>query len=165
MIRARTSSVEETRALGAALAAIVQAGDVVVLVGDLGAGKTAFTQGLGRGLGVTAPITSPTFTLHHQYSGRLTVNHLDVYRLDQLDEAVDLALPELLDTRAVAVVEWGDAIAPALGNDFLEVRLLLGHGDDDRLVELRCVGSRWSSRNRAVRHCLTAWLDEADSSC
>src|SRR5690606_21518104 len=81
---ARTSSVGETQELAAALAGLAQPGDLVVLAGDLGAGKTAFVQGFGRGLGVTEPITSPTFTLAQQYAGRLTVHHLDVYRLDQL---------------------------------------------------------------------------------
>jgi tRNA threonylcarbamoyladenosine biosynthesis protein TsaE len=160
MIRARTSSVDATRAAGTAVASLAKAGDVLVLVGDLGAGKTAFTQGFGSGLGVTEPITSPTFALHQQYRGRLTVNHLDVYRLEQLDEAIDLGLPELLDADAVAVVEWGDAIVALLGPDYLEVRLLLGDGDDDRVIELRCAGSSWSARRGAVRRCLAPWVDD-----
>ena len=83
---ARTSAVGETQALAAELAALAEPGDLLVLAGDLGAGKTAFVQGFGRGLGVTEPITSPTFTLAQQYEGRLLVHHLDVYRLDQLVE-------------------------------------------------------------------------------
>lgn len=166
MIRARTSSVEDTRAAATALSALARAGDVVILVGDLGAGKTAFAQGFGHGLGVTQPITSPTFTLHNQYTGRLVLNHLDVYRLNQLEEAVDLGLPELLDDQSVALVEWGDTIAAALGHEYLEVRLLLGVGDNDRSIELRCVGSGWASRSFAVRQCLSSWVvDGDDPSC
>ncbi|MGH9276334.1 MAG: tRNA (adenosine(37)-N6)-threonylcarbamoyltransferase complex ATPase subunit type 1 TsaE, partial [Acidimicrobiales bacterium] len=85
---ATTTSVEETRELAEAVSGLARPGDVVVLAGDLGAGKTAFVQGFGRGLGVTARITSPTFTLVHVYDdGRLPIHHLDVYRLSQLSEA------------------------------------------------------------------------------
>ena len=99
---------------------------MIVLAGDLGAGKTAFVQGFGRGLGVTERITSPTFTLVHVYEGRLPVHHLDVYRLEQLSEALDLGLPEMLDEGGVVLIEWGDAILPVLPHDFLEVRLTFG---------------------------------------
>ena len=103
-----TASADETQTVAARLAALVRAGDLIVLCGDLGAGKTAFTQGLGRALGVTAPITSPTFTLANRYEGdNLTVHHLDVYRLARIEEVRDLGLPELVDDRAVTLVEWG----------------------------------------------------------
>ena len=121
---ARTSAVGETQALAAELAALAEPGDLIVLAGDLGAGKTAFVQGFGRGLGVTEPITSPTFTLAQQYEGRLLVHHLDVYRLDQLGEVAELGLGELLDDGGVVLIEWGDAILPVLPNDYLEVRLV-----------------------------------------
>jgi tRNA threonylcarbamoyladenosine biosynthesis protein TsaE len=149
-LRTTTRSVHETRALGSAVAGLVRAGDIVVLAGDLGAGKTAFTQGLGAGLGVTERITSPTFTLAHLYEGRLPVHHLDVYRLDQLDEVLDLGLAELLDEGGVVVIEWGDAILPVLPADLLEVRLELGDGDDERTVTFRPVGARWTSRTAAL---------------
>ena len=156
-LEARTTSVDETRALGAALAELVRPGDVVVLAGDLGAGKTAFTQGVGLGLGVETRITSPTFTLAHVYEGRLTVHHLDVYRLDQLDEVLDLGLAELLDEGGLVVIEWGDAILPVLPADLLEVRLELGDGDDDRTISLRPVGPTWSARSRALGTLLEPW--------
>lgn len=147
---ARTVDVAGTRALAASLGELVRAGDLLVLVGDLGSGKTAFAQGLGRGLGVTETITSPTFALVQSYSGRLDLHHLDVYRLEAVNEALDLGLAELLDDDAVVVIEWGDTIAPVLPHDYLEVRM--GYGDDPEVREivLSPVGARWSARMRAV---------------
>lgn len=166
---ARTDSVEATRDLAAALAELVRPGDLVVLVGDLGAGKTAFTQGFGRGLGVDEQITSPTFALVQSYTGRLDLFHLDVYRLEQVAEALDLGLSELLDEGAVTVIEWGDVIAPVLPHDYLEVHLLFGEGPDDRSVELVPVGPRWAARTRALRAAVAPWSpapgDEGDPAC
>jgi tRNA threonylcarbamoyladenosine biosynthesis protein TsaE len=146
MLVVRTSSPAETRALAAALAPLTGPGDLLLLTGDLGAGKTAFTQGFGRALGIEQPITSPTFALHRRYEGRRGLNHLDVYRLDQLEEVADLGLAELLESDDVTLIEWGDTILPALPEDYLLVRLCLGEDDDDRLVELQPVGSRWTAR-------------------
>lgn len=145
MVELTTSTSEATKAVGAALAAAVTDGDLIVLVGDLGAGKTAFTQGLCAALGVTDPVTSPTFTLANRYEGRLVVNHLDVYRLEALAEAQDLALVELLE-EGVTLIEWGDVILPALPDDRLEIRITFGDGDDDRMLTLTAVGERWSAR-------------------
>ena len=147
---AQTRSVDETRGLAAAVADLARPGDLVLLAGDLGAGKTAFAQGFGRGLGVTEQITSPTFTLAQQYEGRLRLHHLDVYRLDQLAEVAGLGLAELLDDGGAVLIEWGDSILPALPADYLEVRLTFGEGDDDRQVALRAVGPSWSLRKRAL---------------
>lgn len=158
MILAVTRSVDETRALAAAVAELVRPGDIIVLAGDLGAGKTAFTQGFGARLGVTEPITSPTFTLVSQHlTGRLPLNHLDVYRLGQLEEVLDLGLSELLDEGGVTVIEWGDSITPALPADLCEIRLRLGEGDDDRIVEIETVGHRWSARTRALATAVGPW--------
>ena len=141
-----TTSAEETRGLARHLAGLVRSGDLIVLCGDLGAGKTVFTQGLGLALGVEVPITSPTFTLANRYPGNLTVHHLDVYRLEHIGEVADLGLHELIDDDSVTVVEWGDAIAGALPGGFLEVQLLLGNGPDDRQVEFRIMGAEWTDR-------------------
>jgi tRNA threonylcarbamoyladenosine biosynthesis protein TsaE len=158
MTMARTKSVDETKELGAALAELARAGDLLLLAGDLGAGKTAFAQGFGRGLGVDEPITSPTFTLAREYQGtRLRLHHLDAYRMEALEEVLDVGLPELLDDEAVVLIEWGDAIVPAVPADYLEVRLTLGDGDDDRLVDLSWVGPSWSTRARAVATVLAPW--------
>ena len=155
---ARSRSVTDTKSLAAALAELVRPGDVILLAGELGAGKTAFTQGLGLALGVTEPITSPTFTLASHYEGRLELNHLDVYRLEQLAEVLDVGLPEMLDEGGVTVIEWGDAIVSALPADYLLIRITYGDGLDDRSLDLDLVGSRWTARNRALSLALAAWL-------
>ncbi len=157
MITALTKSADDTRDLGAALASLTRSGDVILLSGDLGAGKTTFAQGFGRGLGVEDNVVSPTFTLMRNYLGRLPLVHCDVYRLDHLQEVIDLGLPELLDEGGVALVEWGDVVASALPADFLEVQLDFGDGDDDRRVQLRPVGVSWSARVGPLRSALERW--------
>jgi len=119
------ATAEDTRRLGAALAPLLQPGDAVLLGGDLGAGKTTFVQGLAAALGVIEPVTSPTFVLVHQYptAGGWDLLHADVWRLEQLREVVDLALPEQLEEGAAVVVEWGEGAAPALAQDCLHVAI------------------------------------------
>jgi tRNA threonylcarbamoyladenosine biosynthesis protein TsaE len=157
ILRARTEGVEATRDLARAVAGMVAPGDVILLSGELGAGKTAFAQGFGEALGVTEPITSPTFTLARHYEGRIPLHHIDVYRLERLSEMQDIGIPELLDSGGVLLVEWGDAIAPAIPADYLEIRLAYGEGDDDRDLKLRCVGGRWSARLRSLGECIGPW--------
>jgi tRNA threonylcarbamoyladenosine biosynthesis protein TsaE len=162
MIRLRSKGVDDTKAIAATLAELARPGDLILLAGDLGAGKTAFAQGFGAALGVTEPITSPTFTLVSQYVGRLAMNHLDVYRLEQLGEVADLGLPEMLDEGGVTLIEWGDAIVPALPADYLEVRFTYGESDDDRALEVTPVGARWSPRARALATAFQGWAGEVD---
>ncbi|HEX8769151.1 MAG TPA: tRNA (adenosine(37)-N6)-threonylcarbamoyltransferase complex ATPase subunit type 1 TsaE [Acidimicrobiales bacterium] len=157
MIAAATKSVDDTRALAAELGPILEPGDLLLLAGELGTGKTAFVQGLGRGLGVTEPITSPAFVLVRSYPGRLTLTHLDVYRLDHLQELIDLGIRELLDEGGVSAIEWGDVVVPALPADRLEVRLDHGTGDDERFLTFTPVGPSWASRMAAVAKALDAW--------
>jgi tRNA threonylcarbamoyladenosine biosynthesis protein TsaE len=150
-LEARTASAAQTRELAEALAATVGPGDVVLLIGGLGSGKTTFAQGFARGLGVEGPVTSPTFTLVREYpchgtAGLRRLLHADVYRLESMGEVIDLALPELVEDDAVAVVEWGDVAAPALGAEVLKVTLRPGDGDDERVVELAGEGEGWSAR-------------------
>ncbi len=155
---ARTASVDATRALATALADLAHPGDVVLLSGELGAGKTAFAQGFGRGLGVAEPIVSPTFTIAREYDGRLRLHHLDVYRLEHLHEALDLGLGEALDDGGVALVEWGDAIVGVLGASYLEVRITFGEGDDDRVLAIAAVGPTWAPRVTGLGPALAPWL-------
>jgi tRNA threonylcarbamoyladenosine biosynthesis protein TsaE len=161
-LAAATSGVEHTRGLAAAVAELARPGDIILLAGDLGAGKTAFSQGFGRALGVDEPITSPTFTLVNRYDGRLPFYHLDVYRLDRLDEVADLGLAEFLDEGGVMLIEWGDTITPVLPADFLEVRIELGDDDDDRRFAFRTVGTRWAARQRALTATLAPWRVDTD---
>jgi tRNA threonylcarbamoyladenosine biosynthesis protein TsaE len=157
VIGAATKSADDTRDLAAQVSSLVRPGDVVLLSGELGAGKTTFAQGFGRGLGVIEPIVSPTFVLLRSYPGRLPLVHCDVYRLDHLQEVIDLGLPELLDDGAVALVEWGDVVASALPADFLEVRMEFGDGEDERTLRFRAVGPRWSSRLESMRAAVSRW--------
>lgn len=157
-LRARTDGVDATRALAGEVAGLVAAGDVLLLAGELGAGKTAFTQGLGEALGVEEQITSPTFTLARHYEGRMPLHHLDVYRLDRLSELQDIGVPELLDSGGVMVIEWGDAIATAVPADYLEIRFSYGDDDDDRELDFRLVGNRWSARERSLVEALEKWV-------
>jgi tRNA threonylcarbamoyladenosine biosynthesis protein TsaE len=155
----RTESVDATRAVGGAIAALTRGGDLLLLAGELGAGKTAFAQGFGIALGVMEQITSPTFVLARDYEeGRLPLHHLDVYRLDQMNEVYDIGLPEVLDDGGVTLIEWGDAILPSLPADFLEVRLNFGVGDDERTILVRAVGPGWTARNNALGRVLAEWL-------
>lgn len=161
MIVARTKSADDTRALGAEVARLLRANDVVLLAGDLGAGKTTFVQGLARGLHVTEPVTSPTFVLARQYDGDLSVAHLDVYRLDHQQEVIDLGLQELSDDDCVVVVEWGDMVAQTLPPEFLEVRLEFGGADDERILHMRPVGEPWATRASALGDAVSQWSEDA----
>jgi tRNA threonylcarbamoyladenosine biosynthesis protein TsaE len=158
-------SVECTRDLAARLAPLSRSGDVILLIGDLGAGKTAFAQGFATGLGVSGPVTSPTFALVRTYtcgagSPVATLIHADIYRTASLPEVVDLALAELVEDDAVALVEWGDLAAPALGDSALEVTLTAaasspGAPSQTRSISVSGRGS-WASRADEVE---SAWSE------
>jgi tRNA threonylcarbamoyladenosine biosynthesis protein TsaE len=152
-----TKSVDDTRAMGAEIAAVCAPGDLLVLAGDLGTGKTAFAQGLARGLGVAEPVTSPAFVLVRTYEGRIPLNHIDVYRLDHIQELVDLGIAELVDGDGVTVVEWGDVVLPVLPADYLEVRFDHGDDDDHRTVVLDAVGKSWLPRLATLRAAVGRW--------
>jgi len=158
VIEAVTKSADDTRELGAALTVVLTPGDVVLLAGDLGAGKTTLTQGLARGLGIDEQVTSPTFVLMRSYQGRLALVHVDAYRLEHLQEVIDLGLPEMLDEGSLAVIEWGDVVAPVLPPDFLEVRLEYAEADDERRFRLRTAGNRWAARQTALRAAVDRWV-------
>lgn len=157
MILASTKSADDTRELAAAVAGLVKSGDIVLLAGDLGAGKTTFAQGFGRALGVEEPITSPTFMLMRPYEGRLRLLHCDVYRLDHLQEILDLGITELVDDQSVALVEWGDRAEPVLPPDFLEVEITYGISEEQRRLNLRWVGTPWWARSSALQRALERW--------
>jgi tRNA threonylcarbamoyladenosine biosynthesis protein TsaE len=161
-VKARTRSPEATRALGAAIAAWLRPGDVVALVGELGSGKTTFVQGVAAGLGITARIVSPTFTIVREYEGRVPLAHVDVYRLDRLQELHDLGFEELLDGEWVTVVEWGDAVERALPAEHLAVSLEPGAAPEERIVEVHAQGAAWRDRRDAIEAAVAACADEGD---
>jgi len=180
MLHVRTTSLAHTHAVAAAIAQLSRSGDVLVLAGEMGAGKTAFAQGFGAALGIEEPITSPTFNLVHSYpAGRITLHHADVYRLATHNEVADLALGELAEDRGIVLVEWGDVVAGVLG-DHLAVRLDpvavdadvdaetadpvdvdLGTGgdpdviaDEPRDIRITGVGRSWATRWAALEQAL-----------
>ena len=149
-VTCEAASAEATRELGRRLASTVRAGDVLILSGDLGAGKTTFTQGLGEGLQVRGGVTSPTFVIsrvHPSLVGGPALVHVDAYRLGGLAELDDLDLDVSVDD-SVTVVEWGEGIAEGLADDRLEVAITRATGDSDdgsevRSVRITPVGARW----------------------
>ena len=148
-MRLLAGTADETREVGRRLAGLLRGGDLLVLSGDLGAGKTTFTQGLGAGLGVRGDVTSPTFVIsrvHPSLVGGPALVHVDAYRLGGLSELDDLDLDTSLD-EAVTVVEWGTGVAESLAEDRLEVDIRRAHGDEageTRTLLITAVGSRWS---------------------
>jgi tRNA threonylcarbamoyladenosine biosynthesis protein TsaE len=136
---------EDTRGLGRELAGMLRPGDLVVLVGPLGAGKTALTQGIGAGLGVREPVTSPTFVISRVHrGGRLPLVHVDAYRLGSVADVDDLDLDVTVED-SVTVVEWGQGLVEQLADERLEIRLDRGE-DDVRTALLVPHGAGWEER-------------------
>ena len=124
MIKIVTKTPQELEYLGSRMAQLVQPGDFIALDGDLGAGKTLMTQGLAQGLGILEDISSPTFTIIHEYeSGRLPLYHMDVYRLKQPEEMYDLGYEEYFYGEGVTVVEWAQIIEPLLPDEYLGIEI------------------------------------------
>ena len=160
VIDLRSSSVEETHAIAAAIAGLVRPRDMVLLVGEMGAGKTAFATGFAKALGVHGDdhVSSPTFTLVHSHtSGRIPLHHADLYRLTSLAEVADLGIRELLDMGAVGLVEWGDVASEVLG-DGLSVTLEADDEDEDvRLITVAVDGHAWDTRWEMLKNALRTW--------
>ena len=146
-----TRSADETMALAARVGALLRAGDVVVLEGELGTGKTVFAKGIARALGVTDPVVSPSFTIVREYAGRIPLVHVDVYRIDHLQELHDLGFDDLLGDDVVTVVEWGDRVGAVLPADRLVVDISAVDDDDDaRVVRVHGLGTVWVERRDAL---------------
>jgi tRNA threonylcarbamoyladenosine biosynthesis protein TsaE len=148
------ATAKDTQLAGEEFAAVLRAGDVVLLSGRLGNGKTTFTQGVARGLGVSERVTSPTFTMVRQHqcvneAGITTLHHADVYRVESLEEVRELALGELVEESGVALVEWGEMASSVFGRDVMIVDFLLDE-DDGRTLEV----------SGALTNDRTATLDE-----
>jgi tRNA threonylcarbamoyladenosine biosynthesis protein TsaE len=152
-LRVRSADEATTKAIGAALAGLLDPGDVVGLAGDLGAGKTRLVQGAAVALGVDDPVLSPTFMLLREYDGDLPVHHVDAYRLAGPVELEDLGLDEVLAPDAVAFVEWADRVAAVLPESWLELVLHI-RDDDTREVDVRPHGPAWAARARELQEAL-----------
>ena len=156
-VELRTGTAEETRAVGAAFAELLRPRDAVILTGELGAGKTTLVQGIARGLDVADRVASPTFTLVREYHGRLEVAHVDVYRLERIQDVVDLGLEDLGDGEAVLLVEWGDAVEEVLPTDHVTIELTGGGDDDARRLVLTPGGPAWIDRWERLESVLAPW--------
>jgi tRNA threonylcarbamoyladenosine biosynthesis protein TsaE len=154
-------TVEDTRAIGGALAPLLRAGDVVALTGELGAGKTTFVQGVARALGYDGAVTSPTFTLVRQYrTASIPLVHADLYRLDRVQEAVELGLSEIADDGAL-LVEWGDAVDALLPRDRIVIELTIPGDDEVRSITIRTVGPAWTARWERLEQAVERWREAA----
>lgn len=132
-----TNSPEETEELGRRLAAVLTPGSVVAYTGDLGAGKTAFTRGLARGLGIEGGVTSPTFTIVNEYEGgRMPLFHFDMYRLGGEEELFDIGWDDYLARGGVCAVEWSENVAGALEGDAVRVDIRRGAHDQQRILSV-----------------------------
>ena len=141
----RTTSPQETEALGARLGAQLRSGDVVALSGELGAGKTVFTRGLAEGAGAGGHVASPTFTLIREYHGRVTVFHADLYRLDTPAQLVDIGLEEILDDDGVTVIEWAEKARHLLPAEYLWIEFRFTAQDEERVIEFRPRGPSYEA--------------------
>ena len=147
-MRVELSSPQATRNLGTKLADVVQPGDLIILSGDLGAGKTTLTQGLAQALGVEGGVSSPTFVIARSHPGRIPLVHVDAYRLTSLAEVDDLDLDSNLED-SVTVVEWGEGKVEDLSSNRLEITLVRPRGMDEhgRYAIIHAVGPRWEGKD------------------
>ena len=153
----RAPTAADTRSIGEALAPLLASGDAIALTGELGAGKTTFVQGLARGLGFDGAVVSPTFTLVREYrGGRLPVVHADVYRLERVQDVVDLALEEEAEG-GVLLVEWGDAVEALLPEGHLVVELTVAGAGEERVLSLSADGDPWALRWERLERALEPW--------
>ncbi len=153
----RTRSADETTSLGRRIAEVVRPGEILLLVGDLGTGKTTFVQGLALGLGFERRARSPSFTMVHTYrGGRYPLIHADLYRCDSATEVFDLGLEELFEPPAVSAVEWGEKAFEIAGRDYLELQFSW-HTDED-VRDIRFLPSgRWGDRMQEISAAVNDW--------
>ncbi len=136
-----TTTAEQTQALGAQIGERLVGGEVIAVTGPLGSGKTCLIQGIGAGLHVTDRVTSPTFVLIRRYQGRVRLYHVDAYRLENADAALQIGLPELVQPDSVVVIEWADHIIKALPEQRLDIQM--AHIPQGRSIALKPHSERW----------------------
>ena len=134
----QTHSPEETQTIGKRIGETLQAGDVVALVGDLGAGKTCLTQGIARGIGIAPQevVNSPSYTLINEYAGKIPVYHIDLYRLERHGDIVDLGLEEYLEGNGICIIEWADRMANLLPQNRIQITMIWVD-ESTRIIELQ----------------------------
>ena len=145
MLKFHTESAEETAGIGEQLGRLLGPGSIVCLSGDLGAGKTAFTQGLARGLGVKDYVTSPTYTIINEYEGRVPLYHFDVYRLNDVEEMYELGYEEYFFGDGVVVLEWADMVSDIIPEDRLWITILNTKGDNSREIIMEPAGEAYEA--------------------
>ncbi len=158
---------QETKTLAATVAGALRRGDVVALTGELGAGKTCFVQGAAAALGVSERVTSPSFVLRREYDGDVPILHMDIYRLETLQEIVDIGYEEVFDRTRITFIEWGDAMSPLLPRDHLELEFRLPAIDaapadvtvetEERRIVVRPHGEDWLRRMSGLGADLQRW--------
>lgn len=153
----RTRSADETTSLGRCVGELIRPGEILLLVGDLGTGKTTFVQGLATGLGFERRARSPSFTMVHTYrGGRYPLIHVDLYRCNNVAEVFDLGLEELFEPPAVSAVEWGEKAFEIAGRDYLELDFSWDGADDVRNIRFLPAG-RWQQRMGDLSEAVRGW--------
>lgn len=154
----RTRSSDETTSLGRRVGALLRPGEVVLLVGDLGTGKTTFVQGVADGLGVDGRARSPTYTMIHTHEGgRYPLLHVDLFRCSSPQEVTDLGLEELIEPPTVTAVEWGEKAGEIAGQDYLELEFAWNSSEEDtRTIQFLPYG-RWRDRMRELSETVREW--------
>ncbi len=141
MLKITLDGLKETEKFGMKLGSILKGGEVICLIGELGAGKTNLTKSIAKGLGVKDYVTSPTFTLINEYKGaNFPLYHFDVYRLEGVEDILDLGFEEYFYSKGVTIVEWGNKIEKALPEDVLTIEMNMGSNIDERVLNLSSSG-------------------------
>lgn len=143
MLKLISNSVDETFNIGYRLGRLLTKGNIICLSGDLGAGKTAFTKGIGKGLGVEEYVTSPTYTIINEYSGRIPLFHFDVYRLESVDEMYELGYEEYFFGEGAVVLEWADNVKEIIPPERLWITILKTKDDNSREIILEPTGDKY----------------------
>lgn len=152
MLKFVTESTEETSNIGEQLGRLLIKGNIICLTGDLGAGKTAFTKGIAKGLGVLDYVTSPTYTIINEYQGRLPLYHFDVYRLNDVEEMYELGYEEYFFGDGVVVVEWADVVRDIIPGERLWITILNTKGDDSREIIMEPTGETYDNIVKGMEH-------------
>lgn len=152
MLRFTTESAEETSRIGEQLGKLLSKGNIICLSGDLGAGKTAFTKGIAKGLGVKDYVTSPTYTIINEYEGRLPLYHFDVYRLNDVEEMYELGYEEYFFGDGVVVLEWADIVKDIIPKERLWITILNTKGDNSREILMEPTGEVYDNIVKGMEH-------------